>query len=83
MAASTPAKGTPATSRHRPTTMAWMKATPMTPWATARMVAVDSLVNSSPRSGPTMRVKIARLARSPAWPKAIMMPGDDEGQRRT
>ena len=63
MTASTPASGTPASSRHRPTMMAWMKATPMTPCATARMVAVDSMVNSSPRSGPTMRAKIAWLAR--------------------
>ena len=54
--------------------MAWMKAMPITPWATARMVATDSTVNSSPRSGPTMRPKIARLARSPASPKAITMP---------
>ena len=54
--------------------MAWMKAMPITPWATARIVATDSMVNSSPRSTPTMRAKIARLARSPALPKAMMMP---------
>ena len=54
--------------------MAWMKAMPITPWATARIVATDSAVNSSPRSKPKMRAKIARLARSPASPKAMMMP---------
>ena len=72
--ASTPAHGIPATSRATPTMMAWMKATPITPWATARMVAVDRLANSLPRALPTMRSKIARLLRLPACPKAMMMP---------
>lgn len=54
--------------------MAWMKATPMTPWATARMVAVEGFANSAPRSGPMMRTKIAWLPRARAWPWAITMP---------
>ena len=36
---------------------------PITPWATARIVATDSTVNWSPRSKPKTRAKIARLAR--------------------
>ena len=79
MTASTPAQGMPAISRQIPTMMAWMKATPMTPCATARMVAVDSLVNSTPRSGPTMRVKIASQARLPALPEGKHDPCDDQG----
>ena len=71
---STPAPGTPATSRATPTTIAWIKATPMTPWATARMVAVESRVNSTARAVPTTRAKIAWQPRSPAAPKAMMMP---------
>ena len=51
-----------------------MNATPMTPWATARMVAVDSTANSPPRAIPAIRSKIARLARLPASPKAMMIP---------
>ena len=34
----------------------------------ARIVAVDNLVNAAPRTGPTMRSKIARLPRLPASP---------------
>jgi len=75
MAASTPAQGTPAISRQMPTMIAWMKATPMTPWATARMVWVASLENSAPRAPlPMTRPKIASLPRPPDWPKAMMMP---------
>ena len=54
--------------------MAWIKTTPITPWATARMVAVASLVNSLPRALPTTRSKIAWLLRLPALPKAIKIP---------
>ena len=59
--ASTPAHGTPAISRTTPTRMAWIKATPSTPWATVRMVAVDRLAKALPRAVPTMRAKIAWL----------------------
>ena len=74
MPARTPAHGTPAISRQTPTRMAWMKATPMTPWATARIVATARWLNSVPRSLPTTRVKIALPLRSPARPKAMMIP---------
>lgn len=46
--------------------MAWMKATPRTPCATARMVAVQSFANSSPRPVPTMRSKMDRVLLAPA-----------------
>ena len=74
MTASTPAQGTPAMSRQRPTMIAWMKATPSTPLATARMVAVDRSTNSAPRVPSTTLSKIERIARAPDSPKAIMMP---------
>ena len=54
--------------------MAWMKATPRTPNATARMVAVDSFANSSPRPVPTMRSKMDVMLLAPDWPKAMMIP---------
>ena len=74
IAASTPAQGTPATSRQMPTMMAWMKATPSTPLATARMVAVDRSTNSAPRGPSAILSKIERIPRAPESPKAIMMP---------
>ena len=77
--ASTPAQGMPASSRQRPTMIAWMKATPMTPCATARMVAVASFVNSAPCAAPAKRSKMARLARLPASTEGHDDAGDDEG----
>ena len=74
MTASTPAHGTPATSRQTPTIIAWMKATPSTPLATARMVAVDRSANSAPRPPAMIFSKIDRTPRAPDSPKAIMMP---------
>ena len=55
-----------------------MKATPMTPWATARMVAVDSLVNLGPRSGPTMRAKIGLGCARAGLAEGHDDAGDDE-----
>ena len=72
--ASSPANGTPAIINNKPRTMAWMNATPRTPNATARMVAVDSFANSSPRPVPKMRSKMALVPLAPDWPKAMMIP---------
>jgi hypothetical protein len=55
-----------------------MKATPMT-FATARMVAVDSL--ESRPAAPAKRSKMARVARLPALPKAMMMPATMKAAR--
>ena len=54
--------------------MAWMKATPTTPKATARMVEVASAANSAPRRLPTMRPRMDSEASAPDSPKAMMMP---------
>ena len=51
-----------------------MKAMPMTPCATARIVAVESPLKLSPRSRPMTRSKMARLPRVPASPYAIKIP---------
>jgi hypothetical protein len=51
-----------------------MKAMPITPWATVRIVPAASVVNTPPRCTPNTRSKIARLARAPDSPKAITMP---------
>jgi hypothetical protein len=51
-----------------------MSATPMTPWATVRMVAADSLMNPGARSGLMRRAKIARLAFAPDSPYAMITP---------
>jgi len=51
-----------------------MKATPITPWATARIVATARWLNSAPCSRPTTRAKMALPLRSLACPKAMMTP---------
>ena len=58
--------------------MACRNATPSTPLATARMVAVDRSTNSAPRCPLATRSKIQRIARSPPSPKAIDDAGDGE-----
>ena len=72
--ASRPASGIPATSSITPIARAWIRATPMTPCATARMVAADSATNPGARSGLMIRAKIASLLRAPASPNAMMTP---------
>src|SRR4029077_14821359 len=71
---SAPAHGTPAMIRQKPMMMAWISATPITPWATARIVCVDNLVNAAPRSLPAILEKMARQPCAPDRPKAIRMP---------
>ncbi|MNC65822.1 hypothetical protein D3C75_1161510 [compost metagenome] len=66
--ASSPAPGTPMSTKPTPTSSIWMKAIPTTPWATARMVAVHNTVMLGPRSGPDSRVAMAMALRSPFSP---------------
>ncbi|MNR32759.1 hypothetical protein D3C85_1503740 [compost metagenome] len=47
---------------------------PITPWATARMVAVHSLASGLPRSSPDTRMAMRCAAISPRSPNAMMMP---------
>ncbi|CFP58003.1 Uncharacterised protein [Bordetella pertussis] len=61
--AHSPAAGTPASRKPRPASTAWIRATPITPWATARMVAAVSCASATPCSGPAMRTPIACAAR--------------------
>ena len=58
--------------------MAWMKATPSTPLATARMVAVDRSTNSSAAARRRLVSKIERIARAPRLAEGHHDAGDDE-----
>src|SRR6516164_7175102 len=78
MADNAPAHGTPAIRRHKPTAMAWMNATPTTPWATTRLVAVDNSASLPPRSGPMTRSKIAPTAPGATFAECHDDAGDDE-----
>src|SRR5215813_6555428 len=71
--ASTPAHGIPATSRATPTMMAWIKATPSTPWATIRAVAQGVLGVAHDPLKDRQAIVTARL------PKGHDDTGDDEG----
>ena len=62
----------------RPITMAWMNATPSTPSATARMVALESVTNSAPRPVPMMRSKIASALSGSRSAEGHDDSGDDE-----
>ncbi|MNH33709.1 hypothetical protein D3C79_942490 [compost metagenome] len=72
--ASMPAPGTPLTTKPTPISSIWMKAMPITPCATARMVAVHNLAKGLPRSSPDTRMAIRCAATSPRSPKAMMTP---------
>ncbi|MNL43093.1 hypothetical protein D3C87_1655880 [compost metagenome] len=66
--ASTPAPGTPLSTKPMPISSIWMKAMPTTPCATARMVAVHSAAMRGPRSSPKMREAICSELRCPFSP---------------
>ncbi|MNE31921.1 hypothetical protein D3C80_1255120 [compost metagenome] len=72
--ASIPAPGTPLTTKPTPISNIWMKAMPITPCATARMVAVHSVAKGLPRSAPETRMAMRWVAISPRSPKAMMTP---------
>ncbi len=72
--ASIPAPGTPLITKPTPISSIWMKAMPITPWATARMVAVHSLASGLPRSSPDTRMAMRWAAISPRSPKAMITP---------
>ncbi|MCY1302385.1 hypothetical protein D9M70_520390 [compost metagenome] len=66
--ASSPAPGMPLTTKPRPTSSIWMKAMPITPSATARMVAVHSSTILPPRPGPDRRMAMRRALCVPFSP---------------
>ena len=69
-----PTAGMLAISMITPTSSAWINATPMTPWATARMVLVHRRVRVTPLFSSVIRMAIRWALMAPAAPQAIIIP---------